>query len=46
MKRRTGIAAAASLVGLLLMMRRWLLLMQGCLGLWLCMLVRVAHRGT
>ena len=47
MKRRAGIAAAASLVRLLLMMRRlWLLLMQGCLGLWLCMLVRVAHRGA
>ena len=44
-KRRAGIAAAASLVGLLLMMRLWLL-MQGCLGLWLCMLVRVAHRGA
>ena len=43
MKRRAGIAAAASLVGCLLMMRLWLL-MQGCLGLWLCILVRVAHR--
>jgi hypothetical protein len=27
------------------MMRLWLL-MQGCLGLWLCILVRVAHRRT
>lgn len=46
MKRRASIAAAGSLIGLLLlMMRRWLL-MQGCLGLWLCMLVRVTHRGT
>jgi hypothetical protein len=44
-KRRASIVAAASLVGLLLMMRRWLL-MQGCLGLWLCMMGRVAHRGT
>jgi hypothetical protein len=25
------------------MMRLWLL-MQGCLGLWLCILMRVAHR--
>lgn len=46
MKRRASIAAATSLVGLLLVMRRWLLLMQGCLGLWLCVLVRVAHRRT
>lgn len=39
----SGITAAASLVRSL-MMRRWLLLMQGCLGLWLCsILVRVAH---
>jgi hypothetical protein len=40
-KRWAGIAAA-SLIGCL-MMRLWLL-MQGCLGLWLCILMRVAHR--